>query len=147
MAQPPTSAVMARELVRSVPFITPFVYIDTLAAGGTVSAEFDTVGGFADPNLYKQTGAYPGTNTAKIHAIGPWLDAAVYANLAASLLVEYSIDRGDAYHYIAPATAIPVQTLINISGLRITGRFVRLTLTNTGGAPNAVSFGVYVRSA
>ena len=147
MAQPPTRPVMARELTRSVPFVTPIIYVGALAIGGTSLAEFDTLEGFADPDLFNSTLAYPGTNAPKLHAVGPWLDAVVYSGGACTLLVEYAVDRGASYRAVAPATAIPGTVLTNISGLRITGRFVRVTLTNTSGAPANVEFGVYVRSA
>lgn len=148
MAQPPTTPIMARELVRAVPFVTPYIYIGNIAPSASVSAEFDTVAGFADPNLYNSVGAYPGTNAPKVHAVGPYLDAGVYASLATSLLVEYAVDRGASYRAFGQVSTITQQTFTNISGLRITGRFVRVTLTNLSAvAAVAVEFGVYVRSA
>lgn len=147
MAQPPTTPIMARELTRTIPFVTPIIYTGNVADGSSVSAEFDTVEGFADINLFAQTGAFPGTNVPKLHAVGPWLDAAIFADRVTSLLVEYAIDRGDPYHQVTGATNIPASSFQNISGLRITGRFVRVTLSNASGAAAAVAFGVYVRSA
>ena len=149
MAQPPTQPTQSRQLVRSVPFITPRTFLGALAApGSSVSAEFDTIGGFADPNLFNNVLAYPGTNVPKIHAVGPFLDAAVFADGITLLRVEYSVDRGCAYHAVAPDTTVPANTFINISGLRITGRFVKVSLINgaNAGVVN-VEFGVYVRSA
>lgn len=149
MAQPPARPVMARELSRAVPFVTPRTFLGALAApGNSVSAEFDTLEGFADPNLFNNVLAYPGVNTPKLHAVGPNLDAAVFGDGLTLLRVEYSVDRGCAYRIAAPDTAIPANTFTNISGLRITGRFVRVTLFNNAaaGAVN-VEFGIYIRSA
>ena len=149
MAQPPVRPVMSRGLVRAVPFVTPNIQIvAALANNGILTAEFDTLEGFADSNLYAITGAFPGTNTAKTHAVGPLLDAFVFADQITWLDVSFAVDRGGTYRAIAPTTIIPASTFANISGLRITGRFVLVQLTNKSGAANAaVEFGVYVRSA
>lgn len=148
MAQPPTRPVMARELTRSIPFVTPIIFIGNLPVGASATAEFDTLEGFADSNLFNTTSAYPGTNAPKLHAVGPYLDCAVFADKQTSLLVEYAIDRGDTYHPLTSSpTTITASTFINLSGMRITGRFVRITLANLDGAnPAAVKFGTYVRS-
>lgn len=149
MAQPPSRPLMPREVVRAVPFVTPRTFLGPLGApGSSVSAEFDTLAGFADSNSFNTVLAYPGTDTPKTHAVGPWLDAAVFADGLTLLRVEYSIDRGCSYRQVAPDTAIAASTFTNISGLRITGRFVRVTLINNAasGAVN-VEFGIYVRSA
>ena len=148
MAQPPTRAVMARELTRSVPFITPRTFLGVLGFPGTVSAEFDCIEGFADPNLFNNVLAYPGTNTPKLHAVGPWLDTALFADQACLVRVEYAVDRGSSYHQPVPDIAVNASTFSNISGLRITGRFMKISLINNSGAANAnVDFGVFVRSA
>lgn len=148
MAQPPTRQVMSRGLVRAIPFANCKTFpSQVLATGTSLIAEFDTIAGFADPNQFQTAGAYPGTNTAKPHAVGPWLDALVFGDTALSLSVEFAVDRGCSYRGIAPATVIAASTPINIGGLRITGRFVRVTLTNNSGGNSNVEFGVYVRSA
>lgn len=146
MAQPPANPLMTRELSRSVPFVTPRTFVQQLANAASVSAEFDCLAAVADTNLFQQTGAYPGTDTPKLRAVGPWLDAAVYATGATQLLVEYAVDRGCGYRAVSAPVAIAGTVFYNISGLRITGRFVRVTLTNTSGAACNIEFGVYVRS-
>ena len=148
MTQPPTRGVMARGLFRAVPFVTPQIYVGLVPLGSAHAAEFDTLEGFADPNQYDGIKAFPGPDTPKQKAVGPYLDAAVFADKNTTLLVEYAVDRGASYRPVATATSIPANTFQNISGLRITGRFVRVTLTNADlvGATN-VEFGVYVRSA
>jgi hypothetical protein len=141
---------MAREISRSVPFVTPRTFLGTLPAfGNSVNAEFDCLEGFADVNLFNNVLAYPGTNTPKLHAVGPWLDAAVFADGNTLIRVEYSVDRGCGYRPVAPDTAVAANVFGNISGLRITGRFVRVTLLNNT-SPTAlvnVEFGIYIRSA
>lgn len=146
MAQPPTQPIMARALSRSVPFITPILFVGALNNGATRTAEFDTLQGFADPNALL-AGAFPGTNTAKVKAVGPWLDALVFADQATSLRIEYAVARGATYRTVAPDTAIPASSALNISGLRVTGQFVRVSLINASGANATVEFGVYMRSA
>lgn len=146
MAQPPTQPIMARGIMRAVPFICLRTFNGVLGAGGSVSAEFDTVAGFADPNQFNNVGAFP-SGAQATHAVGPFLDAGVFCDVATSLLVEFAIDRACAYRTVAPASAIAASTFENISGLRITARFVRVTLTNTtGGASTVTEFGIYVRS-
>lgn len=165
--------IMARQLVRSVPFITPRTFNGALGAwpdnagagpASFVSAEFDTVDGFADPALYNTVGAFPGVNSAKARAVGPWLDALVWNDQPVIMRVEYAVDRACAYHVVAPDTAVSASTTTtdadgtrttatNISGLRVTGRFIKVTLFNNsanvaGTHPLAnVEFGIYVRSA
>jgi hypothetical protein len=157
MPQPPTTPVQARGLIRSVPFCAQITYANlTIAPGGSRPVEFDVAAGITDVNQLL-TGAYPSVGGVPIaHATGPFLDAAVFstANTAGDaglLTVEYAIDRGCAYHLVTPGTAVPDLTFVNISGLRITGRFVRVTLSNpSAGAHPAhdlvVEFGVYIRS-
>lgn len=163
--------IIARQLVRSVPFVTPRTFNGALGAfadGGlasSVSAEFDTVDGYTDPALFNTTGTFPGVNTAKIRAVGPWLDALIWNDQPVVLRVEYAVDRACAYHAPAPDTAVAastsvttaqfgtVSTATNISGLRITGRFTRVTVfnnsANVAGTHPAcnIEFGIYVRSA
>jgi len=147
MAQPPTVPIMARELTRAVPFVTPQTFIGDVVPAGNHFFEFDTLLGFADPNLFDQVSAFPGTNAPKLAAVGPWLDAAVFGDQNTSLRVEYAIDRGDTYHAVIPDTNILANQFQNISGLRITGRFVKVTVFNLSVVAHLnLSFGAYVRS-
>lgn len=145
MAQPPSRPVMARQVVRTIPFVTPTIYIGALAAGASISAEFDTLEGFAEPSMFASVGAYPGVNVPKKHAVGPWLDAGAWCAAASSILVEYAIDRGASYRAPVPATIVPAGGFVNLSGLRVTARFVRVTLTD-GGAGGNVEFAAIMRS-
>jgi hypothetical protein len=150
MAQPPDRPIMSRLLVRATPFVTPRTFQGALGIGATVSAQFDTLEGFADPNFFNNVGAWPGAASVDpgevTKAVGPWLDAAVYSTQACALRVEYAVDRGCAYHQMIPDIHIPLLTFQNISGLRITGRFIQVLLV-MGAVAGVVEFGVYVRSA
>lgn len=156
MAQPPSRPVMARSVTRTIPFVTPQTYYGVVAWDDPKIFEYDTLEGFAEPSLFYNVGLYPplaGPDAPKLHAVGPWLDAAVYivtaAPAAGTLLVEYAVDRGCDYRSAVAPAAIAAQTFVNISALRITGRFVRVTFSNTTPAHTAltVEFGTYVRSA
>jgi hypothetical protein len=158
---------MARGLSRVIPLVTPRTFMGNntvpnpslpgTAPNNTIMVEFDCLEGFADFNLFNNTLAYPGVNTPKLHAVGPELDMAVWADATAghvagnvaTVLTEYAIDRGCLYRAPVVATVINGNVFTNISGLRITGRFVRVRLTNTLGAGVFLDyeFGVYVRSA
>jgi hypothetical protein len=158
MAQPPTTPVQARELVRAVPFCAQKTYAAlAIGVGGAVAVQWDLAAGITDAGQLL-TGDYPGAGGAAApieHATGPFLDAAAFITSApagggALLTVEYSIDRGCPYRLVTPGTGIPNLTFVNIAGLRVTARFVRVTLANlagVGGPTLTVDFGVYVRSS
>lgn len=138
---------IARTLVRPLPFATQQTFREAaLADAGTLIAEFDVAAGITDQNRFL-TGAYPNlAGTPPQRAIGPYLDALAWVTGVATIQVYYCVDLGCSYHPIVPATVVPASTLTNIGGLRITGRFVKVVLTNTSGGPIAAEFGVYVRS-
>jgi hypothetical protein len=58
------------------------------------------------------------------------------------------VDLTGLYRSIA-SSGVAAAIASNISGLRITGRFVRVTFTNTsgGGSGTNVELGIYIRSA
>jgi hypothetical protein len=146
MAQPPATPINPpRTLVRNIPFAAQKTFVNAaLANGGTMVAEFDIALAVSDQNQLL-AGAFPGiTNPPK--AIGPFLDAVGFSVGAGRIDVEYAVDLGCSYRFAMPGTIVPANTLTNISGLRITGRFVRITYTNTSGAPQNTEFGVYIRS-
>jgi hypothetical protein len=159
MPQPPLTPVQARELVRTVPFCAQRTYANLqLGPSGVIQVQWDVADGITDVGQLL-VGNYPGAGGAAVplpHATGPYLDAAAFIVAAfdvtdsALLTVEYAIDRGCLFRLVTPGTAVPFGTFVNISGLRITARFVRVTLTNqsaVGLHTLNVDFGVYVRSS
>jgi hypothetical protein len=146
MPQPPTTPVIARELVRVIPFAAQKTFAQVVANAGTLQAEWDVGSSTTDPNQFL-AGAAPGAANPP-HAVGPWLDSLIFSPVAGSLLVEFAVDTGCLYRSIA-TSAVAAGVASNISGLRITGRFVRVTYTNTsgGGSVTNVELGIYVRSS
>lgn len=146
MAQPPATPINPpRTLVRNIPFAAQKTFQNAaLANNGTFVAEFDVALAISDRNQFL-SGAFPGAaNPPK--AIGPFLDAVGFSAGAGRIDVEYAVDLSCSYRFAMPGTVVPANTLTNISGLRITGRFVRITFTNTSGGAALSEFGVYIRS-
>jgi len=144
MAQP-ASLLLSRELVRVLPFAAQkTVRNAALANAGTIVAAFDVGISVTDANQFL-TGAFPSADATQ-PAVGPNLDALVFSVGAGTLLVEFAVDVSCSYRQISNSV-VPASTAVNISGLRITGRFVRITFTNTSGGASLVEFGAYVRSA
>jgi hypothetical protein len=146
MPQPPSTPVISRELVRVIPFAAEKTFAAVVANLGTMVAEFDVGASVTDVNQFI-VGSFPGVANPQ-RAVGPWLDALIFSPVAGSLLVEFAVDTGTVYHSIA-TSAVAAGVASNISGLRITGRFVRVTFTNNsgGGSGTNVEFGIYVRSS
>lgn len=151
---PPTTPIISRELVRFIPFAAQKTFQSAaLAAAGQFVAEFDVRTPVTDRNQINTynpatgltTGAFPGAANPQI-AVGPFLDAAAFSvTTAGTMLVEFAVDLGCLYRTVT-STVVPIGAFANISGLRITGGFVRITYTNTGGVPSLVEFGTYIRS-
>jgi len=145
MPQPPTTPVISRELVRVIPFAAQRTFAQVVANAGTLQAEFDVGASVTDANQFL-AGAVPGAANPP-HAVGPLLDALIFSPVVGTILVEFAVDTGCLYRSIA-TSGVAAGIASNISGLRITGRFVRCTFTNTSGAGSVtnVEFGIYVRS-
>jgi hypothetical protein len=140
--QPPTTPVKTpRVLVRNVPFAAQKTQTAVVAAAGTLQVQFDLGAAVTDPNQFLNAGA-----TGMQSAIGPYLDAVMVCSQAATIEVDVFVDIGTNALALA---VIPIAALTpaNISGLRVTGRMVRISLTNNGAVNADVEFGVYVRSA
>ena len=150
MPQPPSRPVLSRELVRVIPFAAQRTFRNVaLGAGATMIAAFDVGLVATDVNQFIGAVENPANNPSvdpTQFAVGPFLDALAFSvTTAGSILVEYAVDYTCTYRAIA-TTIVPIGTATNISGLRITGRFTRVTYTNTGGVASLVEFGVYIRS-
>lgn len=145
MPQPPTTPIISRELVRFIPFAAQKTFRNAaLANAATMVAEFDLGLAVTDANQFL-TGAFPGAADPPV-AVGPNLDAMWFMDQAGSVLIEYAADLSCTYHTVN-LTLVVANAFGNYSGTRVTGRFVRVTLTNlSGGAAASVDFGVYIRS-
>lgn len=145
---PLSSPHIGRDMVRALPFNALKEFAENVANAGTLIAAFEIGSTMADRN---QLGTSPAPASSPFSATGPYLDAVVFSAAVGSLLVEYAIGKGfgvaaPTYHAVTPATVVPASTLTNISGLRVTARYVRVTFTNTSGAAADTELGVYIRS-
>lgn len=134
---------ITRQLVKPLPSAAQFEsVVAALANNGTIQVAYDVALAVTDRN---QLGALavPAGPTPRI-AIGPLLDVVVFASGAGTILVQLGV-AGGSYRDLG-STGVPAGILTNISGLRVTARFVLITFTNTSGAASAVEFGAYVRS-
>lgn len=158
MPQPPTIAILPKEDVRVIPSLSQRTFMDAAAgAGETYVWEFDLGARLTDANQFLSAAVAPtnssttagggaGPQTTPQLALGVFLDALLFCTGAggATLTVEYAVDVTCAYRTFS-VTAVPQNTLANISGLRVTGRFVRITATNVTAAAT-IEFGVYIRN-
>lgn len=145
MAQPPTTPIISRELVRVIPFAAQKTFFNAaLGNGATMVAEFDVGLAVTDRNQFL-TGAFPGAANPQA-AVGPNLDAEGFSTGAGTILIEFAIDLGCTYRTVA-TQIVPANAFTNVSALRITGRFARLTYTNTSGGAALVEFGAHIRSS
>lgn len=159
MPQPPTNPVLAHENTRNIPSLSQKTFFN--AAAGAVSFfdwEFDLGSRVTDANQFISALAAPvggatiagggaGPQTTPQPAIGPWLDWVVFTNGAGGgqMTVQYAADASPCNYINIFDNAIPASVLTNASGLRVTGRFVRLIFrNNTAGA--RVEVGFYIRS-
>lgn len=144
MPQPPITPFLSRQLVRTIPFAAQFTARNAaFANAATQVAAFDIALHVTDPNSFL-VGANPSADPTVV-AIGPNLDVLVFSVGGGTLLVEFAVDATCAYRQISNSV-VPASTATNVSGLRITGRFCRVTFTATAG-PALLEFGAYVRSA
>lgn len=155
MPQPPATPLISRELVRVLPFAAQATFLagfgsgnPTIVNGGTLVAMFDVSASITDGNqLLPIIGGLPAAAANIRFAVGPLLDWVLFADQASSVTIDYAVDGGCAFRNVL-TTGVPPNTLTNVAGARITGRFLRVTYTNTsGGAAANVEFGIYVRSS
>lgn len=159
MPQPPTIPILAHENIRLIPALSQRVFFDAAGgAGETYVWEFDLAARITDPNQFvgvlvapanssTTAGGGAGPQVTPQPAIGPLMDALVFTSGAGggSLLTEYAVDASPFSYRAIATTVVPVSTAVNISGLRVTGRFVRITLTNVTAAAT-VEAGYYIRN-
>jgi hypothetical protein len=159
MPQPPALPVIAKELVRIVPALAQKGFQSAAeGAGATRIYEWDLAlritdtGEFlnanpAPANSSTTAGGGAGPQTTPQPAFGPFLDVVAFCSGAGggSITVEYAVDANPCNYRTMAVTIVPQNTLTNLSSLRVTGRFVRITFTNvTAGA--TIEFGSYIRN-
>lgn len=159
MPQPPTLPVIAKELVRICPSLSQNTVRDAAAGAGEVFVwEWDLalrltdtgqfIGALPAPaNSTTIAGGGAGPQATPQPAFGPFLDVIAFCTGAggASITVEISVDASPFSYRTQAITIVPQNVLTNIAQLRITGRFVRITLTNVTAAA-VVEFGSYIRN-
>ena len=138
---PLTSGMIPRALVQAIPSVTPNERVTTLGIGATLNVDFDALKSVADPALLG-VGASP--SSTAIVAVGPFLDVGLFASQALTLQVFMAMSGG-TFRQVSN-TLVPASTFENISGLRITSRYVRVALVNGSGIIANIELGVYVRS-
>lgn len=142
MAQP-AAPFQSRTLVRAMPMGSQKTFpLTAVAAAGTLTAEFDVCGAVMDRNFFA-AGVSPAPTA--VQAIGPYLDAVVFSTQIGQMEVLMAVDDGCSFRSLnIQATA--ASDLTEISGLRVTARYVRVVFTNQGAVAANVEFGVYLRS-
>lgn len=155
MAQPAT-LFLTRELTRTIPFTSQKTFnVATLPAANAIGVAFDVgirttdrnqlIGGAggAAPSVAFVANQFAAILTQQ--AIGNLLDAVCFSTGIGTINVYYAVDSTCIYR-AAPSVAVPANTMTNISGLRVTGRYVLVTFTNTSGGNSLTEFGAYLRS-
>jgi len=162
MPQPPTTPVIAKENVRIVPALAQRTFQSAAeGAGATRVWEWDLGTRITDANEFTGVAIFAPANTATTGAgvagagpqvvpqpaFGPFLDAGAFCSGAggATITVEYAIDSSPFNYRTVAVTIVPQNVFTNISGLRVTGRFVRVTFTNVTAAA-LIEFGSYIRN-
>jgi hypothetical protein len=159
MPQPPTLPVIAKELIRVVPSLSQNTVQNAAAGAGAVFVwEWDLalrltdtgqfISALAAPaNSTTTAGGGAGPQTTPQPAFGPFLDAVAFCTGAGggTITVEYAVDASPCNYRTMAVTIVPQNTLTNLSGLRVTGRFVRITFTNVTAAA-VIEFGSYIRN-
>lgn len=144
MAQP-AAQFQPRELVRSVPFSTPKIYVGTLAAGATLNATIDVAVALSDRNLL----GYSAPN-GPLLGTGFFLDGSFFSDQASTLDVRLlaSPTAGSSRSVMAGGTplVVPASTLSLVAGLRCAGTFVSVDFKNTAGVQANIEFFAAVRS-
>ena len=159
MPQPPTVPIIAHENVRLITALAQKTFQSAAAgANSTFIWEYDLGARLTDFNQFLNANVAPANSTTTVAggagpqvtpqpAIGPFADAFVFTSGAGggTLQLEYAADANPCNYRAMSNTVVNAGIAANISGLRVTGRFVRFTFTNvTNGA--TVEVGFYIRN-
>lgn len=159
MPQPPTIPIIAHENVRAIPSLSQKTFFS--AAAGALQQfiwEFDLAARVTDPNQLISANVAPvgsttiagggsGPQNTPQPAIGPFCDWFVFTSGAAGgqASMDYAVDADPCSYRTFFLSTIAGNNPTNASGLRVTGRFIRLRFINvTAGA--TVEVGYYIRN-
>jgi len=162
MPQPPTIPVIAKEFVRIIPALSQRTFQSAAeGAGATRVWEWDLGLRITDSNQFQGVVIFAPANSATTGAgvagagpqvvpqpaLGPFLDAGAFCSGAggATITVEFAIDSSPCNYRTMAVTIVPQNVFTNISGLRVTSRFARVTFTNVTAAAT-IEFGSYIRN-
>jgi len=151
--------IIAHENVRAIPALSQKVFRDAASgANQDYFWEFDLAAFITDPGQLLNTAVAPansqtvngggaGPQIAPQAAIGPICDIGVFTSGAAggTISASYAVDANPCLYRTFFTTPVPTIAFSNVSGLRVTGRFLLLGFRNiTAGA--VVELGFYIRS-
>ncbi len=148
MAQP-AAPFLSRTLVRSIPFTTQKTFNQSVAAAGNLNAAFDVGTRVTERNQFLSPATLPVgmiTNPTPVAAIGAILDVTLFASQAGTIQVFFAVDYTCTYRAVSAPIAVAASTFTNISGLRITARFVGIEYVNTAVVASTTELGCFVRS-
>ena len=150
--------IIAHENIRAIPSLSQKTFREAASLGPFIW-EFDLGLLITDPSQFISAAAFPlGTNTTAgggpgpqttpQPAIGPLCDVFVlHGSVGGALLqLSYAADASPCNYIAFYTSLVPVLTLTNVAGLRVTGRFLKCSLTIIGGVASSVELGFYVRN-
>jgi hypothetical protein len=138
-----TSTLQSRQLVRSQPYGTQKVYIQQIVANnGVLEASFDISVVIADRNQLAAQASVTG-----VASVGPYLDVMVLSDVIGTVDILFQVDNGGlARSVLAAPLPVAAGTVLTVSGLRVTARYVYVDYTNTSGGNATTDFGCFMRS-
>lgn len=152
MPQPPTLPVIAHENIRTIPSLSQKTFFTAFSGlAQSFSWEFDLAARITDANQFiggVATPAAPANSTITPQpAIGPWCDWFVFTSggTGGTMTMEYAADASPCSYRTMFTTLIGPGNATNASGLRVTGRFVRLTFA-VAALGSVVEVGYYIRN-
>jgi hypothetical protein len=160
MAQPPTTPLLAHENVRMIPALTQKTFCDLASVNQHIFIwEFDLAARITDPGQLLNANAAPtgsstiagggaGPQTTPQPAIGPLADVFIFTNSSGggTLRIRYAADANPCSYYPMYTATVPTLTPTNVSGLRVTGRFIEFFFQAAAAAACVVECGFYIRN-
>lgn len=162
MPQPPTIPVLAHENVRAIPSLSQKTFfVAAAAANQPFIWEFDLAARITDPNQFLNSSVAPansntiagggaglgGGQTTPQPAMGPFADVFILTTGAGggSVGIDYAVDASPCSYYNLFTGGFPAFVPTEVTGLRVTARFVRFTVNNATAAAT-IEIGFYIRN-